>query len=177
MNYFFSRKSCRPVCLNGVRLFGLTVISTLIVACQPMPTKQSANSVDNNKVYDGVLGVRANIATKQNICKRPVKINRKRYGRLSYKGRRRQMYDYVTGIRQKVYAHWLKPEGVGKEESCSVLIKQRIDGCVRNVSFKNCRHYKMRTTVRSAVMKASPLPEAPHPALFSTEVLLNFKLK
>jgi len=159
---------------NSIRLLCLTMV-VFLLACQPAQTTRK--TVDNRKVHDGVLGVKVAAVDRKDRCKGRVKVNRKRYGRLSSRSRRRQLYDYVTGIRRNVNSNWLKPKGVSERESCSVLIRQRIDGCVTKVSFKNCRHFKMRTTVRRAVLKASPLPQAPHPSLFSTEVLLNFKIK
>lgn len=156
-----------------LKRLSLLFIAMFIVACQPAQTRK----VDNRKLHDGVLGIKADVVSNNDICKKPVKVNRKRYGRLSQRNKRRLLHDYVTRIRQKIHGGWLKPDGVGAQEYCKVLIKQRIDGCVRRVSFKDCRHYKLRTTVRRAVLKASPLPEAPHPALFSDEVILNFKIQ
>ncbi|VAW80423.1 hypothetical protein MNBD_GAMMA12-2861 [hydrothermal vent metagenome] len=156
-----------------VRIPYLILISQVFVACQPGPTKPTV--VDQGVLRDGVLGVKAKIDLKNNICKNPVKINKTRYGRLSTRSRRRQQYDYATEIKRKVHSNWLKPKGLTSRSRCTVLIKQRIDGCVVNVSFKRCNSSSMRTTVRQAVLKSSPLPVAPHPALFAAELLLSFK--
>ncbi len=155
------------------RILYLILISLVLVACQPGPIKPTV--VDQGELRDGVLGVKAKIDLNKNICKQPVKINKTRYGRLSSKSRRRHQYDYASQIKTKVHSNWLKPKDLTSHARCTVLIKQRIDGCVINVSFKSCTSPKMRMTVRQAVLKASPLPLAPHPALFSSEILLSFK--
>lgn len=161
----------RKIKVNRLKGLGVLIVAMFIAACQPAQTRK----VDNRKLHDGVLGVKADVVSNNNICKKPVKVKNKRYGRLSQKNKRRFLQDYVTRIRQKIYGGWLKPD-ISAQEYCKVSIKQRIDGCVRQVSFKDCRHYKLRATVRRAVLKASPLPEAPHPALFTDEVILNFKI-
>ena len=163
-----------------LRVLVISAVVLLLGACQSAPPRKSnVTAVERSpgKSHNGIHGVKANIESRQFICRSPVNIPGRRYGRLSYKAKRRFMYDYVTGIRTRIRSRWLKPDGVGLGESCTVRIRQRIDGCVKQVSFKECRHFKMRSTVRRAVMKASPLPQAPHPALFSDDIILTFKVR
>ena len=156
-----------------IRLCGVAGLLVFLTACQP----GTETKADHRAMHNGILGEKVDLGVRADICRHKVRVNRKHCGRLSRRARKRLLYDYVTGIRQKITVNWLKPDGLADNESCSVLIKQRIDGCVRHVSFRNCRHYKMRTSIRRAVLKASPLPVAPHPALFTDQILLVFKVK
>lgn len=115
------------------------------------------------------------IKNRKNLCKRRVVVKKQNYRRITSRDKRRYLYDYVTNIRSAVTSNWRIPSSVQSNDSCTVQIKQRIDGCVKNIKFTQCNHPKMRKSVRDAIAMASPLPMAPHPDIYDDIIEMSFK--
>lgn len=165
------QKLFKYICIKHAVRTSLFVLVLLgLGACQ-----QSTTRYDH--VNDGSRSTGSvTLKTRHKICKRAVALKSRRYGRLSYRSKRRLLYDYVTHLKASISSKLNRPDGVSPGTFCVVRIKQRVDGCVRKIHFTQCISKRMRRSVREAIHRASPLPEAPHPDIFDDTVELKFKI-
>lgn len=154
--------------------FIICIISlALLASCEPMKPRSDYHSVSNQ----GVLkeGQSIPIVTRKSICKRRPVVKNFKYRQINSRDKRRYLYDYVTNIQSSIVSNWKKPHSIATGVSCTVRIKQRIDGCVKNIRFTHCANPIMRKSVKDAIAMASPLPMAPHPDIYDDTIELDFK--
>jgi mannose-6-phosphate isomerase-like protein (cupin superfamily) len=111
------------------------------------------------------------------ICSLPVAVQEVAAPPLTPARRRTVLQNYVESIRSEIEKHWFRPAGAVSGARCTVHITQRRDGCILNVGVEGCNdRYHLRSSVEKAVHLASPLPRAPHPAVFDPEIVLLFRV-
>ena len=149
----------------------VSVTALLLQACQ----EASVRVTPANAEEDGVMqsGQRIAVGHETN-CRGRVALKPHRYHSISARDKRRFVYDYINNINKSIQTQWRKPSNLAGGENCVVQIKQRVDGCVQKVIFKNCTHPQMRASVRRAIALASPLPIAPHPDVYDDTIQLKF---
>lgn len=84
---------------------------------------------------------------------------------------------YHEAIRRKVASNWIRPASIATAEiSCDVLVNQIPSGDITNVRVLHCDGgAAFQRSVEVAVLKASPLPSPPDPALFEREIEFTFR--
>ena len=84
---------------------------------------------------------------------------------------------YSQALRSDVMSQWNPPENAREMPSCKARIRQLPGGQVVSVAIDaTCPDdLRLRNSVEAAVIKASPLPYAGYEAVFSRDVVLNFK--
>jgi colicin import membrane protein len=83
---------------------------------------------------------------------------------------------YRAALAASMYRAWNKPPSAGGGTDCRVEVTQLADGTVTNVRVLQCNgDAAVRQSVEIAVYKASPLPQAPDPALFNRVFVFEFK--
>lgn len=84
---------------------------------------------------------------------------------------------YRQAIKRKIKRNWVKPPGASGEIGCDVVITQLPSGDVVEVDVRRCTGGGdlLRRSVEAAVLKSSPLPAAPDPAVFDRTVNLFFR--
>ena len=113
----------------------------------------------------------------KDICVRPIATPPPKFSYLSPRQKKIHVNDYVTQIRSQITTNWTKPQLVTQDESCTAIITQRVDGCVKKVEFDACANLQVQKTVHRAILRASPLPQAPHPTIFDATIRMNFVVK
>ncbi len=82
---------------------------------------------------------------------------------------------YVDRIKNHVEMAWTRPFGV-KTSECEVLVTQNTQGFVLNVELQNCKgETSYLSSIKKAVKRAEPLPQAPDPDVFEKEILFTFR--
>jgi len=117
------------------------------------------------------------VSMHESICSRPVAVTENHAAPLTPNQRRSVLQHYVKSIRDEISKHWFRPAGAVSGAQCTVHIKQRRDGCILDTAVTGCddRNH-LKSSVEKAVHLSSPLPRAPHPALFDPEVVLLFRV-
>ena len=83
---------------------------------------------------------------------------------------------YEQMIRSSVEQNWKKPPTSVEGGKCVLKIRQSETGAILNVNFLRCEGDKLFIrSVEAAVWKADPLPKAPSPEVFDSEIELTFK--
>lgn len=83
---------------------------------------------------------------------------------------------YAEIIRQKVERNWIKPASARSGLNCVVLVKQIPGGDVVDVRVAECNgDAAVVRSIEAAVMRSSPLPPPPDPALFDRSLRFEFK--
>lgn len=84
---------------------------------------------------------------------------------------------YKQVIQRKINRNWVKPPGTSGKIGCDVVITQLPSGVVVDVHVKRCTGGgdSLRRSVEAAVLKSSPLPAAPAPAVFDRTTYLFFR--
>lgn len=83
---------------------------------------------------------------------------------------------YKTAIAQKVMRAWIRPSSAQAGLDCTVRVEQIPGGEVVRVDIVACNGDDVvRRSIEAAVLKASPLPPPPDPALFDR--ILEFKFR
>ena len=83
---------------------------------------------------------------------------------------------YEQMIRSSVEQNWKKPPTSVEGGECVLKIRQDETGTILNVNFLRCEGDKLFVrSVEAAVWKADPLPEAPSPEVFDSEIEFTFK--
>lgn len=169
--------TCPRLCLPSVGLISTLGLVTLLSACQLDPQRNDLQ--EDIVVSKEEPTVHEPLAMKEHkdICVRPIATPPPKFSHLSPRQKKMHIIDYVTQIRSQITTNWTKPELTTQEESCTAIITQRVDGCVKKVEFDACANSQVQRTVHRAILRASPLPQAPHPAIFDTTIRMNFVVK
>jgi hypothetical protein len=149
----------------------ILLISFVLTACQQTPRRSTATTVKKTDASLFLIPPRDG----KSLCARPYKANTKRYRSISKRQRGIMLRGYSSEIAASLSGNWLKPNGLPPETKCQVLIMQRPDGCVRSIKFLDCPNTVMRRSVISALKKASPFPEAPHPDVYLDKIKFTFQ--
>ena len=117
------------------------------------------------------------VTIHESMCSRPVAVMQTNAPALTAVQRSSMLQHYVESIRDEISKHWFRPASAVSGTQCTVHIKQRRDGCILNAAVTGCTDRNhLKSSVEKAVHLASPLPRAPHPALFDPEVVLLFRV-
>lgn len=91
--------------------------------------------------------------------------------------RARQADIWRIAIKKKIERVWLQPPAV-RIAPCEVVVEQDAKGEVLSAKVQGCRASQAwQDSLRNAVLKASPLPRAPDPALFDHRLVITFHPK
>ena len=86
------------------------------------------------------------------------------------------MGQYVAVLRQVVQRNWIRPPEAQAGLECEVIVNQIPGGDVVGVRFGSCNADDVvRRSIEAAVLKASPLPPPPDPALFERTLRFVFR--
>jgi colicin import membrane protein len=86
------------------------------------------------------------------------------------------MGQYVAVLRQVVQRNWIRPPEAQAGLECEVIVNQIPGGDVVGVRFGACNgEDAVRRSIEAAVLKASPLPPPPDPALFERTLRFVFR--
>jgi len=89
--------------------------------------------------------------------------------------------EWVESIASRVRSYW-RYQGAKSDWSCYVYIKQDRDGRIEGIDIDACnlddseKERSFKNSIERATMKSSPLPSAPDGALFSEQVLFEFRV-
>jgi len=87
--------------------------------------------------------------------------------------RARQMDAWRIAIKERIERVWIQPPTVSRK-SCEVVVSQNEEGKVLSAKIRDCDASEAwQESLRSAVMRASPLPEAPSD-MFRSKVIMTF---
>jgi colicin import membrane protein len=83
---------------------------------------------------------------------------------------------YIALIRAKIEAGWIKPPSATAGLDCEVRVTQAAGGTVLEATVGRCNGDEaVRQSIVAAVLRASPLPAPPDPALFDRNLRFNFR--
>ena len=83
---------------------------------------------------------------------------------------------YKRLIDDHIERNWIRPPSARVGLDCEVFVKQIPGGDVIDVRVGRCNgDDAVRRSIEAAVLKASPLPRPPNPALFDRNLILTFK--
>lgn len=83
---------------------------------------------------------------------------------------------YAEVIRQKVERNWIRPASAREGISCVVMVKQIPGGEVVDVRIAECNgDAAVVRSIEAAVLRSSPLPPPPDPALFDRSLRFDFR--
>ena len=83
---------------------------------------------------------------------------------------------WSAAIRARVERAWIRPDSARPGLDCTVAVTQAPGGTVLRVAVRTCNGDEaVRQSIEDAVLRASPLPAPPDPALFERELLLRFR--
>ena len=83
---------------------------------------------------------------------------------------------YVRLIERHVEKKWIKPASTTKDMFCDVIITQNRAGTVLSVKTEKCKGDKaFQQSVEGAVLRASPLPDAPSSDVFDRTIRFGFR--
>ena len=94
--------------------------------------------------------------------------------------------NWVESIAEKIRTYW-RYSGARSDWSCYVYITQDRDGNINTVDVNNCGDSIMniddnpklssfKQSIESAVFKATPLPKAADEAVFSNQIIFEFRV-
>jgi colicin import membrane protein len=82
----------------------------------------------------------------------------------------------VGQIASRIQRAWLKPPSAKPGIECVVHVTQVPGGVVTSAKVGECNgDAAVRESIEAAVMRASPLPPPPDPALFERDLDIRFK--
>lgn len=85
---------------------------------------------------------------------------------------------YVSSITAKVRENWRTPADISAEAQCELVIVQERDGTVVSVKTDRCNGQaseQFKQAAERAVLRASPLPQAPVPDVYERTIRFVFK--
>ncbi|MFN8555793.1 MAG: cell envelope integrity protein TolA, partial [Dehalococcoidia bacterium] len=83
---------------------------------------------------------------------------------------------YIAAIQASITHAWIKPASARAGILCRIEVMQVPGGEVTSAHVTDCNGDEaVRQSVENAVLRASPLPEPPDPALFQRKLTLVFK--
>jgi colicin import membrane protein len=83
---------------------------------------------------------------------------------------------YAEIIRQKVERNWIRPASARSGLNCVVLVRQIPGGDVVEVKVTECNgDAAVLRSIEAAVLRSSPLPPPPNPALFDRSLRFEFR--
>lgn len=83
---------------------------------------------------------------------------------------------WSAAIRARIERAWLRPDSARPGLDCSVAVTQAPGGTVLRVAVRECNGDEaVRQSIEDAVLRASPLPPPPDPALFERDLILRFR--
>jgi len=83
---------------------------------------------------------------------------------------------WSAAIRARIERAWIRPDSARPGLDCTVAVTQAPGGTVLRVAVRTCNGDEaVRQSIEDAVLRASPLPAPPDPALFERELLLRFR--
>jgi len=86
------------------------------------------------------------------------------------------MAKYIGQIANRIERAWIRPQGAISGIDCEVRVTQVPGGAVTRVDLGRCNgDESVRQSIKDAVMRASPLPEPPDPALFERDLVVTFR--
>lgn len=84
--------------------------------------------------------------------------------------------EYIRLIQNKIERSWIKPPSARPGLECVINVTQIPSGDVVNVGFGRCNaDDAVKRSIEAAVLRASPLPKPPVPALFSRSLEITFR--
>jgi len=84
--------------------------------------------------------------------------------------------EWSAAIRARIERAWIRPDSARPGLDCTVAVTQTPGGTVLRVAVRSCNGDEaVRQSIEDAVLRASPLPAPPDPALFERELLLRFR--
>lgn len=87
-----------------------------------------------------------------------------------------QLDQYAEIIRQKVERNWIRPASARQGLNCVVLVRQIPGGEVVEVRVTECNgDAAVVRSIEAAVLRSSPLPAPPNPALFDRSLRFEFR--
>jgi colicin import membrane protein len=83
---------------------------------------------------------------------------------------------YIASLRNRIQHAWIKPPSATAGVDCLVEVTQVPGGEVTAARVTQCNgDSAVRQSIENAVYRASPLPDAPDPALFERNLVLRFR--
>ena len=83
---------------------------------------------------------------------------------------------WSAAIRARIERAWIRPDTARPGLDCTVAVTQAPGGTVLRVAVLSCNGDEaVRQSIEDAVLRASPLPAPPDPALFERELILRFR--
>lgn len=83
---------------------------------------------------------------------------------------------WSAAIRARIERAWIRPDSARPGLDCTVAVTQASGGTVLQVRVRECNGDEaVRQSIEDAVLRASPLPAPPDPALFERELILRFR--
>lgn len=83
---------------------------------------------------------------------------------------------WSAAIRARIERAWIRPDSARPGLDCTVAVTQAPGGTVLKVVVRDCNGDEaVRQSIEDAVLRASPLPPPPDPALFERELILRFR--
>ena len=82
---------------------------------------------------------------------------------------------YMGLIKNRIESNWVKPPSTPDGLNCKVEVRQVGGGTVVSAKVLSCNgDDAVRQSIVTAVLKSSPLPEPPDPALFDSDITFDF---
>jgi colicin import membrane protein len=86
------------------------------------------------------------------------------------------MASYIGQIANRIERAWIRPPNAISGIDCEVRVTQVPGGTVTGVQVGRCNGDEaVRQSIKDAVLRASPLPEPPDPALFERDLIVTFR--
>lgn len=83
---------------------------------------------------------------------------------------------WSAAIRARIERAWIRPDSARAGIDCTVAVTQTPGGTVLRAEVRTCNGDEaLRQSIEDAVLRASPLPPPPDPALFERELILRFR--
>ena len=86
------------------------------------------------------------------------------------------MVSWIQQIANRIQRAWLRPPSARPGIDCVVHVTQVPGGAVTSVKVGECNgDAAVRQSIEDAVLRASPLPPPPDPALFERDLDIHFR--
>jgi colicin import membrane protein len=86
--------------------------------------------------------------------------------------------EWVSTLQSAVLQNWSRPGNLQGVTRCRVSVTLAPDGSVELVAIKeSCGSKELEQSVRTAVLRSSPLPLPGDPAVFARHLVLNFVVR
>ncbi|MET0657650.1 MAG: cell envelope integrity protein TolA [Steroidobacteraceae bacterium] len=87
-----------------------------------------------------------------------------------------QFNEYVAMIQEQIERNWNRPPSARPGLECEIRVSQSPNGVVLSAQVGRCNgDAAVRQSIEQAVLRASPLPQAPQRQLFERNLILIFK--